>query len=52
VGAGGDEAAGDVRVVELEPRPQSRRVRFDLHASAGGIVAFWVLPASSRGRLD
>ena len=29
------ETAGDVRVVELEPRPQSRRVRLDVRASPG-----------------
>jgi hypothetical protein len=46
------EAAGEVRVVELEARQQSRRVRLDLHASAGGIVALWVIPPAAPGRLD
>ncbi len=46
------ETGGDVRVLELEPRQQSRRMHLDLHASLGGIVALWVIPSSSPGRLD
>jgi arylsulfatase A-like enzyme len=64
VAAAGSEAGGEVRVVELESRPESRRLRLDLHASTGGVVAVWAvpaarpavaplaIPASSHGRLD
>ena len=59
-GHGGDEAAGEVRMVELAQGQPSRRVHVDLGASTGGIVAAWVIPAvaagvppaSSSGRLD
>jgi HEAT repeat protein len=51
-GEGGD--TGELRVVELGSR-QSRRVRLDLHASPGGVLAVWIIPtapAAPRGRLD
>ncbi len=48
----GGDTGSDVRVVELESRQQRRRVHLDLHASAGGVVALWVIQAPVRGRLD
>ncbi len=49
----GADTDGELRVVELEPTQPSRRVRLDLHASVGGVVALWVIPASPpHGRLD
>jgi HEAT repeat protein len=53
---GGGDTAGELRVVELASGRQSRRMRLGLHASSGGVVAVWVLPAAaaiaSPGRLD
>ncbi len=49
---GGGETGADVRVVALESRPQSRKMHLDLHASAGGVVALWVIPVPTHGRLD
>jgi arylsulfatase A-like enzyme len=52
---GGGDTGGELRVVELESSRQSRRMRLDLHASAGGVVAVWIIPTPpvpSRGRLD
>ncbi|HEX4447716.1 MAG TPA: sulfatase-like hydrolase/transferase [Polyangiaceae bacterium] len=51
-GAGADTGAGDVRAVELPPREPSRRARLDLSASAGGIVALWVIPLDYGPRRD
>ena len=51
-GAGADTGAGDVRAVELPPREPSRRARLDLSASAGGIVALWVIPQDYGPRRD
>jgi arylsulfatase A-like enzyme len=45
-----DEAAGEVRTVELEPASRSRRVRLDVRASSGGVVAMWVIPVTKEGR--
>jgi hypothetical protein len=42
------ETEGEVRVVELEARERSRRARIDLRASAGGVVAMWLVPAARR----
>jgi arylsulfatase A-like enzyme len=49
---GGGDTGAEVRVVELEPSPQSHRLHLDLHASAGGVVALWVIPEPAHGRLD
>jgi len=51
---GAGDTEGELRVVELESR-QSRRVRLDLHASTGGVLAVWIIPTvpvGPRGRLD
>ncbi len=47
---GSHESEGEVRVVELDPHGRNRRLRLDLRASSGGIVAVWLVPES--GRLD
>jgi hypothetical protein len=57
----GLDTDGELRVVELEPSEQSRRVQLNLHASLGGVVAVWIVPAvipagpragPPHGRLD
>jgi hypothetical protein len=46
----GPETEGEVRVVELDASRRNRRLRLDLRASSGGILAVWLVPES--GRLD
>jgi hypothetical protein len=50
--AGGDagegEDEGEVRSVELASRGPRQKMRVDLSASAGGVVALWAIPLDSR----
>jgi hypothetical protein len=45
--APGASGTGEVRELDLPPPPSgSGRIPIDLHASTGGVVALWLVPAS------